>query len=94
MRSARFVCVMVAAGQGGRFLHRVRGTFEGRVGEEDEVPRGENGFGYDPLFLVAPDFSRTSAELDREMKNRVSHRAAAARQMAEWLAAAGEERAI
>jgi XTP/dITP diphosphohydrolase len=49
------------------------------------VPRGDNGFGYDPLFLVAPMFVRTSAELLPEEKNRLSHRGAAAALMLERL---------
>ncbi len=59
----------------------VRGTFEGRIGEPPRVPAGSNGFGYDPLFLVGPDHIRTGAELPTEEKNRLSHRAAAARLM-------------
>ncbi len=59
----------------------VRGTFEGRIGLPPRVPAGANGFGYDPLFLVAPDFTRTGAELPADEKNRISHRAAAARLM-------------
>jgi XTP/dITP diphosphohydrolase len=55
-----------------------RGTFEGRIGLPGEVPRGSNGFGYDPLFLVAPDFTHTSAELTPADKNRLSHRGRAA----------------
>ncbi len=77
-RTARFVCVMVVAEPSGAIRHVARGTFEGRIGMPGDVPRGANGFGYDPLFLVAPDFSRTSAELSREEKNRLSHRGAAA----------------
>lgn len=57
----------------------VRGTFEGRIGIPPRVPAGTNGFGYDPLFLVGPDHTRTGAELPTEEKNRLSHRAAAAR---------------
>ncbi len=60
----------------------VRGTFEGRIGLPGDVPRGSNGFGYDPLFLVAPGFTRTSAELSADEKNRVSHRGNAARALA------------
>ena len=59
----------------------VRGTFEGRIGIPPRVPAGGNGFGYDPLFLVGPDHTRTGAELPTEEKNRLSHRAAAARLM-------------
>ena len=70
--------------QDSRILALARGTFEGRIGLPTEVPRGDNGFGYDPLFLL--DDGRTSAELPAEEKNRRSHRAAAARAMLENLA--------
>jgi XTP/dITP diphosphohydrolase len=85
-RTARFVCTMALC------LHTanttctlVRGTFEGRIGLPTDVPRGSHGFGYDPLFLVAPDFTHTGAELDPATKNRLSHRAAAAGQMAQHI---------
>lgn len=85
-RTARFVCVMVAAGFDGREIAHAAGAFEGRIGQVGEVPRGEHGFGYDPIFLVAPDFRRASAELDPAEKNRLSHRGIAARALAERLA--------
>ncbi|MFN7022410.1 MAG: non-canonical purine NTP pyrophosphatase, partial [Phycisphaerales bacterium] len=85
-RSARFVCCMALADAAGRIVHQTRGTFEGRIGLPPRVPAGPNGFGYDPLFLVAPDFTRTSAELPTEEKNRLSHRAIAASAMAAILA--------
>lgn len=78
-RAARFVCVMCLAGPGGIELTS-RGTFDGRIGMPGQVPRGSNGFGYDPLFLVSD--GRTSAELSPEEKNARSHRAAAAAEMA------------
>lgn len=65
-----------------KLLARSRETFEGRIGLPGEVPRGDNGFGYDPIFLVAPGFEHTSAELPPDEKNRRSHRAAAAEFMA------------
>jgi len=83
-RTARFVCVMVLA-RAGQVLARVTGAFEGRIGLPGEVPRGDNGFGYDPLFLVPPRYGRTSAELPAEQKNRLSHRGVAGRRMAEAL---------
>lgn len=94
-RTARFVCVMALAGYATNpphsrspsptILHLSRGEFEGRVGIPPRVPAGANGFGYDPLFLVAPGCDRTGAELKAEEKNRLSHRARAAAAMAEWL---------
>jgi putative transposase len=63
----------------------VRGTFEGRIGIPRTIPRGNNGFGYDPLFVVGPDFTTSSAELSPEEKNKRSHRGAAAVLMAEHL---------
>lgn len=81
-RAARFVCVMVLADQHGVRLTR-RGTFEGRIGLPGDVPRGDNGFGYDPLFVLAD--GRTSAELPTAEKNVRSHRAQAARHVAEAL---------
>ncbi len=86
-RSARFVCVMVLADPSGTVRALVRGTFEGRIGRPPRVPSGNHGFGYDPLFLTLESgFARTSAEMEPTDKNRVSHRAVAARQMAELLA--------
>jgi XTP/dITP diphosphohydrolase len=81
-RTARFVCVMVLAGPDGHAIAAARGTFEGRIGRRGDVPRGEHGFGYDPLFLVPPGYRGTSAQLAPTEKNRLSHRAAAARDMA------------
>lgn len=52
------------------------------------APRGANGFGYDPLFLV-PDLGKTAAELDAEQKNLISHRGRALSQLLEKLKAAG-----
>jgi XTP/dITP diphosphohydrolase len=46
-----------------------------------EAPRGQGGFGYDPLFYL-PELGRTMAELDLQEKNRLSHRAAAFRALA------------
>ncbi|MBE6375334.1 MAG: RdgB/HAM1 family non-canonical purine NTP pyrophosphatase [Lentisphaeria bacterium] len=69
-RRARFVCVIAIAANG-----EVIETFEGEVkGTILSAPRGENGFGYDPIFQ--PDgFDRSFAELTQEEKNRISHRA-------------------
>ena len=68
-RTARFVCAIACAFPDGRTI-TVRGVIEGRIGYEQ---KGENGFGYDPIFYV-PEFGCTTAELSSEDKNKVSHR--------------------
>ncbi|MBO6738963.1 MAG: RdgB/HAM1 family non-canonical purine NTP pyrophosphatase [Phycisphaerales bacterium] len=84
-RTARFTCTMVLASPEGLVLAHTKGEFEGRIGQVGEVPRGSNGFGYDPLFLVAPDHKRTSAEMEPAEKNAISHRARAVASMIETL---------
>lgn len=79
-RSARFVCAIAAAFPDGEVLTTI-GTIEGRIGYEE---KGENGFGYDPIFYV-PEFGCTTAELSEEEKNKVSHRGNALRAMKEKL---------
>ena len=81
-RAARFVCHMCVADPKEKILAESRGTLEGRIGIPPRVPSGANGFGYDPIFLVGPDFLRTGAELPTEEKNRLSHRARAAQLIA------------
>jgi XTP/dITP diphosphohydrolase len=80
-RTGRFVCAMCLADPGGRVVAETLGTVEGVIGRE---PRGENGFGYDPLFRL-PHLGCTSAELPPEQKNALSHRGEAARRMADRL---------
>ena len=61
-------------------------TFEGTVeGEIAHEPRGSNGFGYDPIFLL-PELNRTMAELSGSEKLAISHRGHALRKMSEYLA--------
>ena len=81
-RSARFVCVTALASPDGHVE-----LFEGEVhGEIAESPRGEAGFGYDPVFVIAGD-GRTMAELPPEEKHRVSHRGRAGAKLRARLAA-------
>lgn len=78
-RTARFQCVIV-------YLRHEKdpapvvcqGTWEGVI---TNTPRGENGFGYDPVFLV-PELGQTAAELSSDIKNQHSHRGQAVRQLA------------
>ncbi len=84
-RTARFVCTMVLAAPNGLILSQSQGSFLGRIGTPSQVPKGNQGFGYDPLFFVAPDYTRTSAELTPAEKNAISHRAQAAQNMAQLI---------
>lgn len=70
-------------------LAETRGTFEGTIGFPGDVPRGANGFGYDPLFLVVPGHKRTSAELEPDEKHAISHRGEASRLMVEKITSLG-----
>ena len=79
-RSARFRCV-IALAQNGKLL----GAFEGKVGGEIlDLPRGTNGFGYDPVFQPN-GFEQTFAEMKLELKNKISHRAKAVAALREAL---------
>ncbi len=73
-RTARFRCVIAIAQPNSDDVQLVDGVFEGRIAHE---PRGTNGFGYDPIFVV-DGRDVTSAELPPDEKNRISHRGAAA----------------
>ncbi|HLK17550.1 MAG TPA: RdgB/HAM1 family non-canonical purine NTP pyrophosphatase [Bryobacteraceae bacterium] len=79
-RTARFVCV-VALGRAGKLIGTFRGEVAGLITDE---PRGQNGFGYDPLFFYPP-FGCTFGEAPLDRKMDVSHRAAALRQLASAL---------
>jgi XTP/dITP diphosphohydrolase len=72
LRTARYRAVIAIAAPGGT-VRTFEGTCEGRIAD---APRGEGGFGYDPIFVV-PAYGRTMAELPPEVKNRISHRAKA-----------------
>ena len=75
-RSARFVCVIACVMPDGETF-TTRGTIEGRIGYEE---KGENGFGYDPIFYL-PERGCTTAELPPEQKNEISHRGRALKAM-------------
>lgn len=78
-RNARFVCVLALAGDGVEATFR--GTCEGVITTE---PRGSEGFGYDPVFLV-PEVGRTFAEMSAEEKSKYSHRGRALDQLRTYL---------
>lgn len=79
-RTARFVCHLVLA-EGERVVHETTGRCEGVIADR---PRGEGGFGYDPIFLV-PELDLTFAEITRAEKSRRSHRGRAVHAMATFL---------
>lgn len=76
-RTARFVSAIAAAIPGREDVITVRGIVEGIIGYE---MKGENGFGYDPIFYL-PEYGCTSAEILPEKKNEISHRGKALREM-------------
>ena len=80
-RGARFTSA-VAVARGGELLFQAQESVEGVIADE---MRGENGFGYDPLFFYPP-FGRTFGEVPREEKDRVSHRGKAFARLREFLA--------
>jgi XTP/dITP diphosphohydrolase len=81
-RRARFVTVAVASFPDGRELAAI-GTVEGTIASE---PRGDGGFGYDPVFMADPGDGRTFAEMSPEEKHTCSHRGRAFRTLADGLA--------
>ncbi len=81
-RTARFQCLMVYMAHATDPTPLIcQGTWEGRILFE---PQGDNGFGYDPVFYV-PDHDCASAQLSKEVKNRLSHRGQALRKLVEAL---------
>ncbi|MBI1910441.1 MAG: XTP/dITP diphosphatase [Deltaproteobacteria bacterium] len=79
-RTARFKCVISLVSPEGTEV-TFEGSFEGVIAD---APKGENGFGYDPLFFI-PSEGKTSAELPSEKKNEISHRGQALKKMQIWL---------
>lgn len=79
-RTARFVCAIAAVWPEGE-VNVTRGVVEGRI---DHELKGDNGFGYDPIFYV-PEFECTMAQLTDEQKNQISHRGKALEAMKEEL---------
>lgn len=81
-RKARFVCVMVCYHPSGQLIWS-EGVWEGLIAEE---PRGNYGFGYDPVFLVKEfNYEKTAGELPLQVKNQLSHRAKALKSLKEKL---------
>ncbi len=85
-RTARFRCVIAIAVPNGK-ITLCAGECPGLI---TFAPKGEHGFGYDPVFYL-PEMDRTMAELPPEVKNRLSHRSQAARQVGRILEKSGEQ---
>ena len=83
-RQAQFVCVITMVTPDGKTI-QARGEIHGELTRE---PRGENGFGYDPIFFYPP-YGKTTAEMAPEEKNAVSHRGNALRVLNDKLKEAG-----
>lgn len=79
-RTARFVCAIACVLPDGNVFTETA-TIEGLIGYEE---KGENGFGYDPIFIV-PSYGKSTAQLTEEEKNQISHRGKALRAMKERL---------
>lgn len=80
-RTARFVCAMVLVDKDGEILYSTKGICEGEIINQK---RGNDGFGYDPIFYI-PDLNKTMAEIPLQEKNTLSHRALALRKMIHWV---------
>ena len=81
-RRARFVCAIAIARADGEVLNLSEGICEGVITSR---PRGDSGFGYDPLF-IPNGHNQTFGELSDEIKNHISHRARALQKIHNWLA--------
>ena len=80
-RKAKFVCAMTLVDNNGEIIHQVVGECKGAIAQ---TQAGENGFGYDPVFI--PDgYNLTIAQMSDEQKNMISHRGNALRMMIEYI---------
>ena len=79
-RMCRYVCALSLTDASGDVIAVSEGTMEGRISRS---PSGHGGFGYDPIFLGAPNYEITAAELSSEEKHAISHRGVALRNLLE-----------
>lgn len=80
-RKARFVCTIAFAAPGGEIVHLETGVCKGRIADK---PLGNNGFGYDPIF-VPENFHKSFGELPENIKQEISHRGRATRKIIRFL---------
>lgn len=82
-RNAKFVCAMTLVDSEGNILFQTRGECFGKIAEKQS---GQNGFGYDPVFLTKDtEYKQTMAEMTEDEKNEISHRSRALRKVLEFL---------
>ena len=79
-RKCCFTCAIVATNEKGKIIFKTQKSWYGKVSDK---PRGKNGFGYDPIFIV-PKLNKTSAEISSKLKNKISHRALAFKDFGKW----------
>lgn len=87
-RTCRYVCSLCLTNASGDVIAETHGTMEGRIAKSAS---GSGGFGYDPIFLVAPEFERTAAELTSGEKHAISHRGLALRNILGHITATSQQ---
>lgn len=80
-RTAHFISSMVLTDKNGNILYKTEGIIKGII---TDTPKGNNGFGYDPIFFI-PEYNQTMAEMNSDLKNSISHRANSLIPMLEWI---------
>lgn len=80
-RNAHFACAMAISDKNGNIFFSTEGRCDGKIIDEK---RGQNGFGYDPVFFI-PELNKTLAEISMEEKNKISHRSHALKNVIEFL---------
>lgn len=80
-RTAKFICAMVLLDKKGKILFKTRGECQGKIAFE---AKGQNGFGFDPIFIVKGKNS-TMAELEEDEKNKISHRGIALQKVLNYI---------
>jgi XTP/dITP diphosphohydrolase len=81
-RKARFVCSMVLMKLSGELIFKTENYWNGKIADD---AKGQNGFGYDPIIIPDEESEKTVAELDLELKNKISHRAKALEALTQFL---------
>ena len=80
-RKCCFTAALVVTDEKGEIIFKTQKSWTGTVSVK---PIGNNGFGYDPIFLI-PKLNKTSAQISQKLKNKLSHRGMVARDLAKWL---------